>query len=71
MTEEENPWIECSKELPPCDGIYNITNGANDPYGGVGVIYDGFGFIFEGIYRHPKFWRYRDQLNKKYGKQND
>jgi hypothetical protein len=70
IMKDENPWIECAKELPPFDGIYNISNDNINQSLGISVRYDGYGFIFNDIYRDPKYWRYIDQSKKKYGKQD-
>lgn len=62
-------WIKTEKELPPCDDIYEVCNRPNDPNCDAGLaIYDGFGFISCGIYRHPEYWRKVKPREKKYGK---
>ena len=60
-------WIETSKELPPCDGKYEVTN----TYNGNSDIafYDGYGFEFDGHYVKPKYWKNWRPKEKKYGKQ--
>lgn len=71
---KENQWIETKKELPPCDGIYEITNFRWDlsPFDTELCVYDGYGFLFNGTYRHPKFWRETAYTRKKkYGKVNN
>lgn len=62
-------WIESQKELPPCDGTYQVTNHTDSLYDLRIFAYDGYGFTFDGIYREPKFWRKITELHKKYGKQ--
>ena len=57
------------EELPPYDGLYEVTNHAEKQYDLEIVEYDGFGFVFDKAYRNPKYWRYLKQPEKKYGKQ--
>lgn len=66
----ENPWINVEDELPPCDGIYEVSEDQCEWYVGI-VTYDGVGFLYGFTYRNPKFWRYPVKLEKKYGKQNE
>lgn len=74
----EIDWIDVSKELPPCDGTYEITNHPEfeeDPIRrevtGT-AYYDGWGFQYLGVYRNPGYWRkIAPKLSKKYGKVND
>lgn len=69
-------WIESQKELPPCDGSYEITN---TPHQENDVdwtqkapicmaYYDGYGFSYGGVHREPKYWRKFEPRTKKYGK---
>lgn len=65
-------WIESSKELPPCDGSYEITNTPlweNDKdwtqrHPIATSYYDGYGFSYGGIYREPSFWRKYEPIEK-------
>lgn len=65
-------WIKCADELPPCDGLYEVTN-LPGMCGSQGFIeYDGYGFIHEGAYRPVSYWRSRiEKREKRYGKVND
>jgi hypothetical protein len=65
---EENPWIDSNKELPPCDGNYQVSNFSATMHDWSISYYDGIGFIYENAYRNPKFWRKLDDLKKRYGK---
>ena len=64
-------WIDCEKELPPCDGWYEIcdSNATSqyDYYIGQ-ALYDGIGFIVKNSYREPKYWRQIVIKKKRYGK---
>jgi hypothetical protein len=60
-------WIKCEDELPKEDGQYWICGMAQHVIGY--AFYDGWGFQSEGIYREPYFWAYREEKQKKYGKQ--
>jgi hypothetical protein len=62
-----NNWINCDKELPPCDGKYHITNLPKTQIWAT-VEYDGYGFISLNHYITPQFWRHPKSLEKKYGK---
>lgn len=74
MLEKDGEWIEVTKELPPCDGTYEITNNPqleNDwinRYPTGTAYYNGYGFEYLGIYRSPKYWRKYEFKEKKYGK---
>ena len=65
----EYDWIECSKELPPCDGYYEATD-ENKLFTGI-VFYDGWAFLSKNIYRNPFYWKHTRFIEKKYGKQNE
>jgi len=65
-------WIDCSKELPPRDGHYCVSNHYVAPEWDFGVCeYDGIGFKYNNIYRPVTFWKYCEPINKKYGKINE
>jgi hypothetical protein len=61
-------WIKCSQELPPCDGLYEVSNQPLEICQGI-FEYDGIGFLHLGIYRPVSYWRDYKRLEKKYGKQ--
>lgn len=61
-------WIDVEKELPPYDGLYEITNNSNSLMAEGCLLYDGIGFLLVNAYRPVKFWRHRIPLVKKYGK---
>lgn len=67
-------WIETEKELPPQDGIYEITNHPEKEDDLLRremtstAFYDGYGFNFLGVYRQAKFWRKFEYVEKRYGK---
>jgi len=63
-------WIDTSKELPPCDGKYQVTNTFNT---WVEVFeYDGYGFKDDqGIYQNPRYWKTFKKLEKRYGMVNE
>ena len=70
-------WIETEKELPPCDGVYEVTNlqiidteiACEALTIDLGIAdYDGYGFKYLGVYRKPRFWREVPNREKKYGK---
>jgi hypothetical protein len=67
----ETEWKNCDEELPPCDGFYIVGITPKHDYG-FELRYDGYGFIYEGIYRPVKFWRFVEQKTqiKRYGKIN-
>lgn len=60
-------WISVEKELPPCDGMYEVTNNPNSMQAEGCLYYDGIGFILI-VYRPVEFWRYHTPLTKRYGK---
>jgi hypothetical protein len=60
-------WIRVTKELPPCDGLYEVSNHRHSFAQGV-CYYDGYGFLHDGTYRTLNFWRHHPTLEKKYGK---
>lgn len=62
----DNPWIDCEDELPPCDGHYQILDDTNKFW--AVAFYDGFGFLFQDVYRIPKFWKKYLSPKKRYGK---
>lgn len=67
-------WVNCDDELPPADGIYEVTNHPEFEFVKapchIGVLsYDGFGFLYDGIYRPVQYWRHYLKPEKKYGKQ--
>jgi hypothetical protein len=61
-------WIDAQKELPPKDGIYEVTNNENNPISEACLYYDGIGFLYLGIYRPIMFWRFHSEIKKRYGK---
>lgn len=67
-------WINCDDELPSEDGFYEVTNSV-DPNHNLPLneivycIYDGFGFLYNHIYRNFCYWRCVKGIEKKYGKQ--
>jgi hypothetical protein len=64
--EDETLWVSVDKELPPKDGLYEVSNDKKN----VDVLYyDGFGFYLHPAYRPVQFWRkYQSKPTKKYGK---
>jgi hypothetical protein len=72
--EQNGKWIFVEEELPPEDGIYEVTNHPNHEdwikreYTAT-AYYDGYGFEYLGVYRTPKYWRKYEPMQKKYGKQ--
>ncbi len=52
-------WIDCEKELPPCDGIYAVTNNPNTLFDLSYLEYDGYGFKHNGHYVIPDYWKER------------
>jgi len=71
MHREIMDWIRCSDELPPRDGLYEVTN-IPEVWGSQGILeYDGYGFRHEGSYRPVSYWRaYAATREKRYGKIN-
>jgi hypothetical protein len=62
-------WIDVQVELPPKDGLYEISNDKNSRSAQGCYHYDGIGFFIVNAYRPVKFWRHHMSLsNKKYGK---
>jgi len=66
--DETNNWFDSSEELPPCDGMYEVTNFSGSLRDWGIFEYNGYGFIYEGSFRPIKFWRYIKKREKKYGK---
>lgn len=60
-------WIKCEEELPPCDGIYLISDIPSMGWEGV-ARYDGYGFLLNKRYLHPKYWTHLENIKKIYGK---
>ncbi len=66
---KENEWFDINKELPPYDAYYEVTNNCLEMKD-LGVCeYNGYGFIYDGVYKYPKFWRFFKLVEKKYGRQ--
>ena len=66
---KSNEWINVNKELPKCDGMYEVTNLDHLELAQGILHYDGYGFLHLGIYRPVQFWRKPQNLiKKKYGK---
>ncbi len=64
-------WIDVTKELPPSDGNYEVTNFKENPFDIGGAYYDGIGFCKEsGAYCEPKYWKKTEISEKRYGKLN-
>lgn len=63
-------WINSRDELPPSDGLYEVTNNPKDSLACAVMNYDGIGFFYVGIYRSVLFWRHHQPVAKKYGKLN-
>lgn len=61
-------WIDATKELPACDGIYDVTNNPCSLEAEGCLLYDGIGFLLVHAYRPVKFWRQYTPLVKRYGK---
>lgn len=62
-------WFDVTKELPPEDGLYEVTNLPIDGCDGI-MEYDGYGFLHEGVYKNPRFWKPKLLRIKRYGKIN-
>ena len=62
-------WIQSEYDLPPKDGMYEVTNNTEDLIFSGYCMYDGYGFKYGLVYKEPKFWREYIQTYKKYGKQ--
>ena len=61
-------WIDTDKELPPCDGEYEVTNDIKTLMDLSVMNYDGIGFFYLYGYYPVKYWRHRKKPEKKYGK---
>ncbi len=61
-------WIDLNKELPPCDGMYDVTNDPSSLSQEGCLYYDGFGFSLINSYSPVKFWRKHNKIDKRYGK---
>lgn len=67
-------WISVKEELPPKDGIYEVTNHPDIENNWTNrnltilATYDGYGFEYLGIYRFPRYWRKYELKEKRYGK---
>ena len=70
----EGEWINVDNELPPEDGTYEITNWPEQEKDWCmrqftsTAYYDGWGFMWGGVYRSPQYWRLYTPAEKKYGK---
>ena len=62
-------WISVKEELPLYNGSYEVTNNPDTLRSlVVGICYyDGFGFLFENIYRPILFGRKIISMEKRYG----
>jgi len=67
--EDENNWISVDDELPPKDGLYEVTND-NTLIQQQGIMqYDGIGFFLASAYKPVQYWRYYiSNIKKRYGK---
>lgn len=63
-----NNWIDVKNELPPYDGLYEVTNDAESNRQTGCLLYDGIGFKFDHAYRPVEFWRHIPKIEKRYGK---
>jgi len=67
-------WKKTEIELPPKDGIYEVTNNPyfeSDPFNREMIstcVYDGYGFELHGVYRDPLYWRDCKSRERRYGK---
>lgn len=61
-------WIDADKELPPCDGFYEVTNNPESILYIETLSYDGIGFFYINSYRPVRYWRPIKPIHKKYGK---
>lgn len=72
--EAEGEWISVDVELPPCEDTYEITNWPDQEkdwcmrHFTSTAFYDGYGFMYGGIYRSPGYWRKYTPIEKKFGK---
>ena len=64
----DNPWIKCSEELPPCDGVYEVLTS----FVGLKCKYDGVNFLVssqDGVkIVYCEYWRHIKPKEKRYGK---
>ncbi len=60
-------WIDVEKELPPCDGNYEVTNNPESLQQQECLSYDGIGFFYLEAYRPVKYWRPLTKIEKRYG----
>ena len=67
----ETGWIDVEKELPPCDGMYEVTDKSDSMAAEGCLFYDGIGFLLLSAYRPVKFWRHHKPIIKRYGKQDE
>lgn len=63
-----NDWIDIKNELPPCDGLYEITNDPESIRQLGCLLYDGIGFKYDHAYKPVEFWRHIAKPIKRYGK---
>jgi hypothetical protein len=63
----DSKWISVDHEMPPCDGLYEITNSPNSVFVGL-ASYNGFGFMVKQSYVDTNFWRETLPKEKVYGK---
>ena len=63
-------WKHVGRELPMKDGFYAVTNNPMHDVEGI-CWYDGYGFLYESIYRNPTYWKEIERKQKRYGKLND
>ncbi len=74
MLGKNGEWKSVEEELPPEDGIYEVTNFPTHEEDWIKremtgtAYYDGYGFSYLGIYRTPEYWRKYEKQEKKYGK---
>ncbi len=61
-------WIDADKELPPCDGFYEVTNNPKTLIDLEILSYDGIGFLYLHAYRPVRYWRPIKPILKRYGK---
>lgn len=61
-------WIDTDKELPPCDGLYEVANNIDSLIDWGVLPYDGIGFWYQNTYRPVQYWRPFHSKKKIYGK---
>ncbi len=61
-------WIDVDIELPPRDGMYEVTNNPNLLQQEGALYYDGIGFSLIDAYRPIRYWRPYNKIEKRYGK---